>query len=415
MSLTTLLADHRASLAVPEAPAMEAIPMSAVLSGDTVAALEDINAAVAELDELNTVFTGMESILASLESHKTTPLNEREVQYLNLAVEGYVGKYGMTGALVPSIESAGGIDELVASTESRIGDMLKAAWKWIVDLWDRCREAVLAFFDRIFTEAGRMQRRGKALAEKARKAKGTPSKPELKVGELGARMTIDGKVSSPEVCLHAVEDILDLDWSISQALGVALGATFVKSMGKSFDMDSKDVEEAQKEALDKIAGAVLKATGWDNGNPNKSAALPDGGYFTATYSEAGSLQIEHHAGKRVGSKDAVLAVASLSSLEAAGKSAVKLGTLALGITKLIRNKVLVLKILEADLKSTDKMSAEEKAAVKDDLAAVRKTMLAVTASLKAVSQMTRHCVSSAMVSLAVAEKMVGTYKEAPAK
>lgn len=424
MSLNTLIAAHRATLAtsvVELSPALEAIPMAAVLSGDTVAALEDLTNAVGELAELESVIGGMEAIHTSLESHKTTPLTVREVQYLNLAVAGYVGKYGMTNALVPSIESAGGIDELVASTESRIGDMLAAAWKWVVDLWKRCKTFVLDFFDKLLSEAGRMKRRGKALTSAATKAKGTPTSPTIKVGRLANRLTVDGKLSEPEDCLDAVAKVLDLTCNV---MGAIVDVTVYGAVQKMFGT-SKSVEEIDKEITDlvrKVYEGVMKDGGWTGkeGNQRISEKLPDGTYFVATRADDETVTIERkNDTKDDGKDDADLAVSSPASLQKVGTDCEKLGNKTLELAAFARRKLNV-KGLAEDMgeivsATTTPPTPEEVEKLKATIGGMRKAIMALNANMRAVATMSRYCVSSAMAPLAVAEKMVGMYKEAPAK
>lgn len=170
----------------------------------------EVEADTDTIEELEEAEVALEAIAASLEAHiQDGGLDTQSVVYLNHAVNGVVGRFGLTSQKV-SVESFAGTysDRLSASTEA-LGDIKEKAAKVgeaVINGIKKLIQTLRDLFAKIFVSFDRLSKRAGALREVAKKANfsGTPSTVDLNP-VVAERLTVKGEFDG----VKAIQNLKD--------------------------------------------------------------------------------------------------------------------------------------------------------------------------------------------------------------
>lgn len=165
-------------------------------AGEDHAEIEDVNEAAE--DGLETV-EALESLrLVVNRAGKAGGLDNHGAAAVRVALESLYSRVGMHVAQpTPALESFGGSGDRVRATvalESDIKGRIKAIWEKIKEMISRAIKWVVELFQKYFGGAEKLEKRAKALADRAGKTNGTPSAKTFKSKRLVEALHLSGKV-----------------------------------------------------------------------------------------------------------------------------------------------------------------------------------------------------------------------------
>lgn len=170
----------------------------------------EVEADTDTIEELEEAEVALEAIAASLEAHiQDGGLDTQSVVYLNHAVNGVVGRFGLTSQKV-SVESFAGTysDRLSASTEA-LGDIKEKAAKVgeaVINGIKKLIQTLRDLFAKIFVSFDRIGKRATALRDVVKKGDFSKTPAEVELNPVVAeRLTVGGKFDG----VKAIQNLKD--------------------------------------------------------------------------------------------------------------------------------------------------------------------------------------------------------------
>lgn len=299
MSLSAHLATLRASLEeeaadnVPvETPAAEFPGEEGDLPAEAEVAANDVSEASESINTLESVCTGLESLMTQI-ADDSDNLTEREVRYIRAAVESQAARVDLQGILMPATESYHSGEELVASMESRVGDMFKAVWVWIQRMWGHLVEFVKSLWHWLTDAAYRGRRTAGKLKESLSKKSASVKKGKEKV-KLSAKVLQRTSIGGAEKGADIFADLIkvqadgrkfaeaDTDKTLEEVLNEVKGIT----------KESAEGVKAKVEAVAKKSVAELRSAIFSKGSGDsfETDGLPGGVSYTLKITKSGEAE-----------------------------------------------------------------------------------------------------------------------------
>lgn len=151
-----------------------------------------------QTDEAVETAEALESAVLALESAvQNGGLNADGAHILDLHVKSLYNRIGLKRQSVPALESFGGTSSRQKSTQIALEDIkesIKKIWEKIVAAIKSAIQWVKDRFNKVFGAAEKLQKRAKALAEKAGATSGTPKEKTLESERLVKALHISGVV-----------------------------------------------------------------------------------------------------------------------------------------------------------------------------------------------------------------------------
>lgn len=210
-------ADTAAEVVVPAEPAaapeaeegpvvVDADDAVVIDGGETLEeAVSEMHEAAREVDDTAEQIETLEDSAAGLESiallvnaaQQRGGLNAQAARAAKIAIESYAAPIGLTQSLMPSMESFGGDSSRLKSTQltmENLKETIQKGWEALKKFLINLKTRVLAFLEKIFTAAGRLNARGQKLA--AFKTAGTAKETQLELKGYGKRLAVGTKVET---------------------------------------------------------------------------------------------------------------------------------------------------------------------------------------------------------------------------
>lgn len=261
-------------------------------AGDDEAEIEAVNDAAEDGMDTVEALESMRVVVAG--AGKAGGLDAHGAAAVRVALESLYARVGMdVGQPTPALESFGGAGDRVRATialEQDIKARIKAIWEKIKEMIKRAIEWVKELFNKYFGAAEKLEKRAKALADRANKTTGSASG-TFKSARLVQALHIGGKVAGDATAAEAMAEVLKKALADVGGYTTAL-ETLAKPDGKT-DLTA---------ALEKVKGALKlgaeqvsdpKSAGYElsaEGSLFRSAELPGG---RALLIEIDPANIEH--------------------------------------------------------------------------------------------------------------------------
>jgi hypothetical protein len=214
---------------------------------------QDVDDSEDGYDDLSEVHANLEQLAASLESTLADGgLNPQGALFFQQSIDQNMRRVGVTKKITASMESFGGASSRLQATTIS----LESVGEWIAKIWAALKaaaanvwRAVAAFMERIFDHAPKIKAAADKIAKRAAAAKGEARIPEVELGSIDSKISIDGKIPS------------------NALTGIASVSTIVKGMTGGYE------DNLNKWATE-IAEKMVKAfdTGNGEGGLNNKAA-----------------------------------------------------------------------------------------------------------------------------------------------
>ena len=205
--------------AAEEAAAEEAPtgPVDDTEVNEALAAQAEAEGEVKETDQahsqLQRAASNLESIALSMESALNDGgLHPQAARFMHIAVESQLNAIGMDQPVIPSMESFGGMSARMRATQvslEGVKETLLKVWEQIVAMLKKMRDAVIAFFKRVFTSVGALRAYLEKLEQKLEEKSDKTSTVELSVPNgIAQRLQVGGKL--PRNLADAIENVVSL-------------------------------------------------------------------------------------------------------------------------------------------------------------------------------------------------------------
>lgn len=231
------------------------------IEGDSASDAEVVEDAISEVEEVG---EGLESLKEALSvSLADGGMNAQSAMFASLAYSGLTGKWVPAATDMPALESfetAGGRLQATTYAMESIGNTLKAWWEKLKALVGKWVEAVLSFWMKHASAAGKLAKASDALAKKTREYTGAGKKKEAEI-ELAAKEVVNltsthgEKVSEAEI----VSGLQKLMAEVKRIGGEKALLQAVETMGQRVGAFKFDDEDAGKEIETLKLEAAVKA------------------------------------------------------------------------------------------------------------------------------------------------------------
>ncbi len=167
-----------------------------VIAGVSLEAIQaEMEAIDAERQVLNTEInffgaqtTSLEGIAERLEaSLETGGLNTQAAEFMQEHADSITQSMGLEQSVVASMESFGPASDREEATKASmegIKQMAKDAWTAIIEMIKKAITKVKAFFASVFDAGSKLEKRAKAMVERAKDLTGSPTEKNIKLGSL---------------------------------------------------------------------------------------------------------------------------------------------------------------------------------------------------------------------------------------
>jgi hypothetical protein len=226
----------------------------------------------AQIDEAEETAEALESFRVALEGIAGQGgLDRNGALMLNLALEHFDRRLG-TDVEQPGLESFGNLSSRERATQiamEAVSDRIKQIWKAIVDAITKAIAWVKGYYNKVFGAAEKLEKRAKALADRAKNTSGTAKNKKIENERVAKALMIQGTM--PNVVSEAKH--------LQSVLAAVVGKTAAKAgeVGEKAAEAIDGLNAAQIPALlklvDPIDGSEKLANGEVAGLPNPPAGL----------------------------------------------------------------------------------------------------------------------------------------------
>lgn len=383
----------------------------------------EIELASLEADQarLEEIAAGLESICADLSlAHEEGGLTPQAARWMRQSMEAYVTPLGfeLADINVPSCESFGGGMTRIKATEVSLesaGDVLKKVIDALKTVGMKILQAVVSFIQRVITTSGRLSSRAQKLIDEAKGLSGAPKSSQIDLGNLTAKIAVDGKV--PGNIVQAASELTKVFLIADERLSeVTLGARKSHAAyARIHSLKDENIDDFVKELAASYnmqpPANAYKADSTDNdGNKMyRTQPLPGGRTFVVIVGEG--VYKEGVIDADSPSEDAKINVLTPADLQKIGEICLTIG-----------NKVSEYKQVGAEYQKTmeeTNKDLEQFASVnlsEESVEKLKKALRAATnhetTNMKAYARMLGYVVMAAMAFVQVGEKCLAQYGEA---
>lgn len=175
---------------------IDAAPADAAV-GEVVEAAREVDACNDDCAALDEVYTGLEAIAASLESHGA--LSPQSAHFMYMAANSQLARVGLNMRTAPSLESFESQTRARSATflsMETIQEQIKALWEAIKKAFLAAKKAVIEFFTKLVSASEQLAKQAEQLAHAASKFSGAPKSDTVDLGPLAHKLAVGGKLDN---------------------------------------------------------------------------------------------------------------------------------------------------------------------------------------------------------------------------